>query len=142
MHVSQSILAQLRAHAAATYPLECCGLLLLGEHNHITAAQPAANVHPAPHSHFEIDPAALIAAHRAARAGGPQVVGYYHSHPHGPPDPSATDQAEAAGDGRIWAIIGVGTGAGIGAGTGAGEIRFWRDTASGFERLSCAPHSS
>ena len=125
MRVPAPILAAMRAHAAAAHPLECCGLLL-GEGDHITAAEPAANVHPSPHTHFEIDPAALIAAHRAARAGGPQVVGNYHSHPHGPPDPSATDRAHAAGDGRIWAII------------GAGEIRFWRDAQSGFERLSCA----
>ena len=129
MQVSQAILTQLRAHAATTHPLECCGLLL-GEGEQITAALPAANVHPAPRTHFEIDPAALIAAHRAARAGGPQIIGYYHSHPHGPPDPSATDQAEAAGDGRVWAII------------GDGEIRLWRDAQSGFERLSCAIYSS
>ena len=141
MVLEESVHIALRAHAAAAYPLECCGLLL-GEGERIAAAQPAANVHPTPHTHFEINPAALIAAHRAARAGGPQVVGYYHSHPLGPPDPSATDQAEAAGDGRVWAIIGAGTGAGTGAGNGAGEIRFWRDTASGFERLSCAPYSS
>jgi len=133
MQVSRSILDEIRAHAAATHPLECCGLLL-GEGERITAAQPAANVHPAPRTHFEIDPAALIAAHRAARAGGPQVLGYYHSHPQGPPDPSATDQAEAAGDGRVWAIIG--------ANEGASEVRFWRDTVSGFERLSCTPDSS
>ena len=129
MLVPAPILAQLRAYAAAAHPLECCGLLL-GAGDQITAALPAANVHPSPQTHFEIDPAALIAAHRAARAGGPQVIGYYHSHPHGPPDPSATDQAHAAADGRIWAIV------------AAGEIRFWRDAQSGFERLSCATANS
>ena len=61
---------------------------------------------PDPETHFEIDPQALIDAHRAARAGGPQVLGYYHSHPAGEPEPSATDRAMAAGDGRMWAIMG------------------------------------
>lgn len=123
MHVPLPILAQLIAHAAAAHPLECCGLLL-GTSETITAARAAANIHPAPQTHFEIDPAALIAAHRAAREGGAQVAGYYHSHPHGPAAPSATDRAMAAGDGRIWAII------------AAGEVRLWRDCASGFTELS------
>ena len=107
-------------HAA---PSEACGLLL-GTAAHIHTALPAANVHPDPACHFEIDPLALIAAHRAARAGGPQVVGYYHSHPNGLDRPSDTDAASAARDGRIWAI----------AATGA--ITLWRDGPSGFEALS------
>ncbi|MCH2487040.1 MAG: M67 family metallopeptidase [Erythrobacter sp.] len=82
------------------------------------------NVHPEPARFFEIDPQALIDAHRAARSGGAQLVGYYHSHPLGPPEPSATDRAQATGDGRVWAIIGHQT------------IRLWRDTKQGFEPLS------
>jgi len=59
------------------------------------------------------------------RKGGPQVIGYYHSHPTGPAHPSQTDRAMAAGDGMIWAIIGA-----------EGEITFSRDGADGFEALS------
>jgi predicted GIY-YIG superfamily endonuclease/proteasome lid subunit RPN8/RPN11 len=116
--------AALIAAARAAHPLEACGVLL-GRGDRITAAVPAANVHPSPHTHFEIDPAVLIAAHRAARAPGAcQVIGYYHSHPHGPAAPSPTDQAMAAGDGRIWAII-------------AGEeVQCWRDSTDGFAPLS------
>lgn len=114
------------SHAARTaHPAEACGLLL-GHGGHIASARPAPNVAPDPARHFEIDPAVLIAAHRAARAGGPAVLGYFHSHPNGLARPSATDQASAAGDGRIWAIA-------------AGEnITFWRDAPSGFEPLSSA----
>jgi len=122
--VPAPILAQLHAHAAAAHPHECCGLLL-GHGDSIAAAQLAANTHPTPATHFEIDPAALIAALRAARAGGPQVLGYYHSHPHGPPAPSATDRAQASGDGRVWAII------------GAGQIGWFRDLPDGFVPLAC-----
>ncbi len=115
--------AAIFAAAAQGAPNEACGLLL-GTGTHIATALAAANVHPEPLRHFEIDPAALIAAHKAARSGGPQVVGYFHSHPNGLARPSATDAAMAAGDGRIWAIA------------AGGEISLWRDAPSGFEALS------
>lgn len=120
--VARSALAAMLDAAARAAPAEACGLLL-GEGARVATAVPAANVAVDPLRHFEIDPAALIAAHRAARAGGPQVVGYYHSHPVGEPRPSATDRASASGDGRVWAIV------------CRGDVTFWRDGASGFEAL-------
>jgi len=111
--------------AASVHPHEACGILL-GHGAHIHTALPAANVHSQPGRHFEIDPAALIAAHKAARTGGPHVLGYFHSHPNGLARPSATDAACAAGDGRIWAIA------------AAGVVSMWRDGPSGFEPLSYA----
>tara|TARA_B100001179_G_C18588970_1_gene403717 strand:- start:1000 stop:1758 length:759 start_codon:yes stop_codon:yes gene_type:complete len=121
--ISEEALEAIVSHTARTHPHECCGLLL-GAQGRITHAQPAANVHPEPSRHFEIDPAALIAAHKAERAGGPQLVGYYHSHPTGDAAPSATDRESAAHDGKVWAII-------------AGEaVRFFRDGEERFEALS------
>lgn len=105
------------------HPRECCGLLL-GQGARIERAVPAANVHPDPERHFEIDPAALIAAHRAARAGGPQVVGYYHSHPNGRAEPSVEDIAMAERAGRFWAIV------------AAGNVLLWCDGVDGFTALS------
>ena len=113
----------LLAEAACAAQEECCGLLF-GEANRIETAFPARNVHSTPATHFEIDPAALISAHKAARGGGPRLAGYYHSHPSGPPEPSATDAARAHGDGRVWAIV------------ARGEVAFWRDGPGGFEALS------
>ena len=111
------------AAAADAHPHEACGILL-GEYARIRRAVTTRNIHPAPATHFEIDPQALIDAHRAARAGGAQVLGYFHSHPSGEPVPSATDRASAARDGRVWAII-------------AGEqVQFWRDGDDGFTALS------
>lgn len=121
--VTSDLIDQLVREAARTHPQECCGIML-GTGQHITELIPAANVHPAPTTHFEIDPQALIAAHRTARGGGPQVVGYYHSHPRGPAQPSTTDRAEAAHDGAIWAIV-----------AGEGVVTFWRDDESGFVAL-------
>jgi proteasome lid subunit RPN8/RPN11 len=109
--------------AAAAHPLEACGLLLGGEDG-VVAIQPCANVAPDPARHFEIDPAALIAAHRGERAGGMGGLGYYHSHPTGLCQPSPTDAAMAAHDGRVWAIV------------AGGRIGWWRDGDDGFEELS------
>lgn len=123
IEVTSQALTTMRAAAAAGHPHEVCGLLL-GEGTRIISARVAANVHPIPATHFDIDPQALIDAHRAARAGVPQVLGYFHSHPVGEADPSATDRASASGDGRIWAIV-------------AGhDVRFWRDDIAGFAALS------
>ena len=122
MHITISAYRAMLAHGGNGAPLEVCGLLF-GTADQILEARPAANVHSAPATHFELDPAALIAAHRAARGAGPQLLGHYHSHPSGRPEPSAIDRAASAGDGRIWAII------------AADAVALWRDTANGFEPL-------
>ena len=57
------------AHSADAMPEEACGLLL-GETGTILEARSTANVASDPARHFEIDPQALIDAHRAARRGG------------------------------------------------------------------------
>lgn len=120
--VTSGALATLRKEASRAAPIEACGLLL-GQGGLIETAQLCTNVAPDPARHFEIDPAALIAAIRAEREGGVQVIGYWHSHPNGLAEPSATDRKQASGDGRIWAIV-------------AGEgVTFWRDTNEGFEAL-------
>ncbi len=82
---------------------EICGLLL-GNPTRIVEARATANVAVNPAVRFEIDPAALLAAHRQARAGGPAVIGCYHSHPTGRAEPSPRDAADAAPDGAVWLI--------------------------------------
>ncbi len=118
----------LHSQAALAAPEECCGLLLgvRGEGGErIEAIRPAANLAATPRVRFEIDPMVLFAAHKAARAGGPQIVGYYHSHPTGKPAPSVTDCEHSTGDCRIWAIV------------AEGVVAFWRDRAEGFEPVRC-----
>lgn len=83
--------------------MEACGILF-GD-GAVTGASVTRNVAPDPTRHFEIDPAALIAAVRAARTGGEPVMGYWHSHPSGDATPSATDAAMAVPDGRLWLIV-------------------------------------
>ena len=123
LRVSGEVIRTILAGAERASPDECCGILL-GCGETVEHAVPTANVAPAIRRHFEIDPQALVDAHRAARGGGPEVVGYYHSHPGGAAAPSATDQAMAAGDVRIWAIA------------GTDGVTFWRDEERGFVPLS------
>jgi proteasome lid subunit RPN8/RPN11 len=104
LEISSALLARLLAEAQATPGLEVCGLLF-GNSARIAAAEPCANVAPNPARAFEIDPAALFAAHRRARAGGAAPIGHYHSHPTGRAEPSATDVASAMGDGAVWLIL-------------------------------------
>ncbi len=110
------------AEAEASAPEECCGLLLGGQS--VEEIRPAANVASDRRRRFEIDPQALVDAYRSARAGGPQIAGYYHSHPAGPAEPSEVDRAMAAGDGKVWAIV------------GESGVAFWRDEEAGFAPLS------
>lgn len=101
--ISRALLDEMRQAAAASPDAEICGLLL-GRDRRVERLLPCANVAARPEDSFEIDPAALIAAHRAARTDGPAVIGHYHSHPRGAATPSARDAA-AAEPGSRWIII-------------------------------------
>ncbi len=125
IEVSSAAIAGMLAEAERADPCECCGILL-GEGDAIAEILPARNVHSDPRSHFEIDPQVLVDCHRAARTGGLQVLGYYHSHPNGLAEPSATDRAMAASDGAIWAVI------------ATGRVTLWRSGDAGFEPLPYA----
>lgn len=92
------------SHAATDAPREACGILF-GTLDSIEDAIPTANVAASPERGFEIDPAALLRAHRDARGRGQAVVGWYHSHPNGSSEPSATDAARAVEDGKLWLIV-------------------------------------
>ena len=102
--ISSQMLGELQKAAKEASPEECCGLLF-GDDMQVSDYQLTDNVALNPERHFEIDPAALIAAERAARGDGPEILGYFHSHPTGNIDPSKTDAQSAAPDGRIWLIL-------------------------------------
>lgn len=119
--ISADLLARLTGEAAASPLREICGLLF-GTTDRIEAAEAARNVAEDPATRFEIDPARLIAAHRAQRRGGPVLIGHYHSHPGGRAEPSPRDKA-AAEPGMLWLIV------------AAGTARPWRAGASDFEAL-------
>ena len=104
LHLSRKRYVQLLEWAEHAGKAECCGLLL-GHGEMVMDVVHAANIATDAHHHFEIDPVALIAAHKEARNGGPQIIGYFHSHPNGLARPSQADIAQAANDARYWLII-------------------------------------
>jgi len=116
--ISSALIDRIVAVAAASPEAEVCGLLF-GSVDRIDAVEPCINVAPDPARRFEIDPAALLAAHRRARDGAMMPVGCYHSHPGGIAAPSPRDAADAAPDGGIWLIV------------AGGRVTAWRAVADG-----------
>jgi proteasome lid subunit RPN8/RPN11 len=121
LRVAAGLLDTLVRTAAGMPDREICGLLF-GADDRIEYAQPAENIADHPQDTFEIDPRALFAALRAERAGGPRLIGHYHSHPNGRAEPSPRDLA-AAEPGKYWLIIGGST------------ARLWLAGPSGFTEV-------
>jgi proteasome lid subunit RPN8/RPN11 len=103
VRIARSALDAIVDHAREALPAECCGLLL-GADASVTEAVRTPNVSGNP-KRFTIDPAAHIAARKAARARGLAVVGFYHSHPHSPPVPSVADLSEASYPDHLYLIV-------------------------------------
>jgi proteasome lid subunit RPN8/RPN11 len=98
LQMPKSVYDQLRLHGEQTYPLESCGILIghaTPEGNLVTQAIPVDNVAKSARNRYEIAPIDLIRIQRRAHAESSEIVGFYHSHPDHPAQPSATDLAEA-----------------------------------------------
>lgn len=124
LRISRALQARMLEEAARTPDREVCGLIFGIQGVTVTEIQQCTNVAASPENTFEIDPAALIAAHKAERAGGPSLIGCYHSHPDGVEKPSLRDAESDRRTPSLWLII-------------AGEkLAAWRSAGSGkFERV-------
>jgi proteasome lid subunit RPN8/RPN11 len=98
------LVRRLRAWAEAARPRETCGLLFGVRAGDVADAVPLANLAPEP-DRFDLDPAGFVRADAAARERGLRVVGVWHSHPAGPPAPSAHDLAGARRGERGWSHL-------------------------------------
>ena len=106
VEISSALLDRIRAEAAADPEREICGLLFGRDDRRIEDAGAAANVAADPARSFEIEPTALLAAHRAHRTGGLRLLGCYHSHPNGAAMPSPRDADSVAPTaGFLWLIV-------------------------------------
>lgn len=132
MRIDREALTAIVAHARRDAPHECCGLLVgrgetSSEELFVLEAVPCSNGAADPSRRYEISPVDYFAQIRRCRRINEMqserfaVVGAYHSHPRGTPEPSETDTAEAFQD-FVFLIVGHG-GAGmqIGAYTLTGE---------------------
>lgn len=89
-------------HVQAEWPLEACGLLG-GIGRRVLAVCPVRNELASP-VRYRVHPEDLIRVIQDLEARGWELVGIYHSHPHGPPFPSTTDIAEAYYPEAIYVI--------------------------------------
>lgn len=85
----RAMLSQLQA----VYPLEGCGLLA-GRAGRVARLYPVDNALRSS-TEYEMDPHQQLRAMLDLEEAGWELLAIYHSHPHGPPDPSATDVARA-----------------------------------------------
>ena len=98
--VNQQMLDEMHAHAASTYPEECCGLmlgLLDGGIKRVVDLRRMKNAfEPSERYHrYTIDPREFLTAEGEAEKKGEEIVGIYHSHPNAPAKPSLFDQDHA-----------------------------------------------
>jgi proteasome lid subunit RPN8/RPN11 len=103
---------QLRQHGEATYPHECCGVLV-GEFDEagekvVRAVVQCGNTRTdSPQNRYHISPLELVRIQREALLAGHDIVGFYHSHPDHPAHWSSTDLAEAHWTGSSYVITSV-----------------------------------
>ena len=126
--LTPSQLAAMERHAEAIHPEECCGILLgtheKGRESRVERVLPARNERRDRRGErYVVAPEDVVAAHRLAREIGLEVVGYYHSHPGGPAEPSEFD-LEHAWPEFSYLILAVGR-------DGVREARSWRLAPSG-----------
>ncbi len=110
LKLSKSIHAAIKAHGAASYPHEGCGLLLgevIDGENVVSAVKPMRNVWPVESEkpiRFRIDENDWRDAELDAAMEGIDVIGVFHSHPDNPPIASPRDLAWASWPGYSYII--------------------------------------
>lgn len=93
--IAPAALDELRRLAAAAYPEEGCGVLV-GRESAIVEVTSGRNLRTdRAGDRYELDPADIVGAERAARERGLDVEGFWHSHPDHPARPSAFDSERA-----------------------------------------------
>jgi proteasome lid subunit RPN8/RPN11 len=124
--VERAVSDRLLDHARDGAPDEVCGVLG-GREGRVTTAEPVPNAASDSERRYELDPAATVEAIDRVETSATHL-GFYHSHPRGPPEPSATDEAEATWPGYVYCIVSVSD----------ATLNAWRWTGERFERLSVA----
>jgi len=112
LKIPNALYNQLRRHGEASYPHECCGVLV-GEFDEaggkaVRGVVQCGNTRTdSPANRYHISPSELVRIQREALQAGYDIVGFYHSHPDHPAGWSATDLAEAHWTGCSYVITSV-----------------------------------
>jgi [CysO sulfur-carrier protein]-S-L-cysteine hydrolase len=91
--IPQWAYARVLAEAQAAFPLEVCGLMA-GRDGVVRHLYPVDNILQSP-SAFQMEPRQQVEAMLQMEKQGWTLLAIYHSHPHGPAEPSAADVAQA-----------------------------------------------
>lgn len=121
------------AHAREGAPEEVVGVLagVRGpDRSTVERRYPATNAAETPATRYEIAPREELRVLERVGDAGLDVVGFYHSHPRGPSEPSPTDARLAAWPGYSYVVVSLRSTAG-GAEPTVGS---WRWTGGVFER--------
>jgi proteasome lid subunit RPN8/RPN11 len=128
IRLSRSAIDAIRRHAATVYPNECCGALIgnvangRDEHDAIVEVldvRPLDNVtSEGPRRRFLVSPADYRQSETHARRVGADLLGFYHSHPDHPAEPSQYD-LDHAWPNFSYVIVSVSGGA-------PADLRSWR----------------
>jgi proteasome lid subunit RPN8/RPN11 len=106
--IARDALDAIHRHGAQGYPNEICGIMLgpRGQ-GRVTEVRPVRNViTDRAHDRYELDPLEHIRVQRDADAARLDIVGYYHSHPDHPAQPSVFD-AERCWAGYVYLIVAI-----------------------------------
>jgi proteasome lid subunit RPN8/RPN11 len=126
--------AAINRHAEATYPDECCGIILGAQRDGLRVIVELIEIEnewdaAERRRRFLITPQQMLRAEREARARSLDVLGFYHSHPDAPARPSEFDR-EHAWPFYSYLIAGVANGTVV-------DLTGWqlRDDRSGYEQI-------
>jgi proteasome lid subunit RPN8/RPN11 len=121
--------AEIRRHAAETYPHECCGALIASNGTIVEAFRLPNTTAEGARRRFLIGPGDYRLAEARAREQRATLAGFYHSHPDHPARPSAHDLAQAWPN-LAYIIVAVNGGT-------PGDLKTWRllEDRSGFEEI-------
>ena len=113
---------EIRGHAEVSYPHECCGFLIGGEHEGerlIERVIAAGNQRSdSPKNRYSIAPEDFLRVELQLQGSKQELLGFYHSHPDCPAQPSRYDLEHA----WPWYSYLIGS---VVEGAGA-ELRSWR----------------
>ena len=124
LELPEAVAREMARAAEEGYPREACGALLGSVEDdlrRVEAHHPVANRWADRDDRYIVDPATLRRLMEDEERGGPRVLGFYHSHPDAPPEPSATD-LEHAWPWYVYLIVPV---EGDEGGPRAGRGRAW-----------------
>jgi proteasome lid subunit RPN8/RPN11 len=131
LKIGRGDVGHIHEHAREAYPEECAGALVgmdVGEMKIVVDVWRAENTHGEERSRrFLIDPSKIKEFEERARERDMDVLGFYHSHPDHPAEPSEYDR-EHAWPYYSYVIASVGE-------SDVGELRSWvlNDNRSGYE---------